>query len=377
MSSTIASNAKKIKKHCEWSFNLRTDYASSDDSQSDSEKLDNKELTTTDTGTNRLLTIDDLDLSKRKESVAYKPNPFSIAKINAAHRLTHTVNGSSLQVAQPIRPVDKPTQTRQPTKRSYMDSGQTTIIEGFKTQAMKQPRTNALQRRLTANPRSSNSDSNVHKPITENMVVSVSPTKSTLSMATLLSTSAVQPVLASSCPVSTAMIPNTSNFSSTSSRFPEYAHILPLKASQPHDTQKLSSVSQSRAFVPAQLQHDMVRNQRKSSDNHHPAFSSFSSPSHPGPLDYDPRIRCSQNHSSPMQPVRENPFRPYSTFSPLLTRGKGLVPHFPNHFDTKRVSLRGSSFTAFSFPFSTILDLKGEHQRICLLLKINLTMLKN
>ena len=360
MSSTIASNTKKVKKHCDWSFNLRTEYVSSDDSQSDSENLDNKGLTVTDTGTSRLLTIDDLDLSKRKESVAYKPNPFSIAKINAAHRLTHTVNGSSPQVAQPIRPVDKPTQTRQPNKRSYVDSGQTTIIEGFKNQAMKQPRTNSLQLRRTANPRSSDSDSTVQKPIIENRVVSASPTKSTLSMAKLLSTSAV---LASSCPVPTTMIPNASDFSSTSSRFPKYAHILPLKASQPHDTQKLSSVSQSRTFVPAQLQHDMVRNQRKSSDNHHPAFSSFSSPSHPadaGPLDYDPRIRYSQNHSSPMQPVRENPFRPYSTFYPpwRKTRGKGLVPHFPNHFDTKRVSLRGSSFTAFSFPYSTILDLR-------------------
>ena len=103
---------------------------------------------TTNIGAARLL-VD--DLSDLEDNGAYNPNSYSIAKINAAYRPhTSTVNGSVLQATQPARLANKPTQTQRLTKRSRTDSkNQTTIMEGFKTQAMKKPRiNNALQLRV-------------------------------------------------------------------------------------------------------------------------------------------------------------------------------------------------------------------------------------
>jgi len=348
MSLTTASNTKKFKKHCDWAFDFRTQYASSDDSQSGSES-DKQELATSNIGASRPL-IDDLDLSTREEHVAYKLNPFSIAKINAAYRPSSTVNASALQPVPPVRPADKPTQNRKPNKRSCLGSGQTTIMEGFKTQAIKKPRTNDLQLRPTTN-QTLNSTQSVNKPAVEKPVVPVSPTKSTLSTATLLSTVADH---TSPCFVSTTTVPNTSDFPSMSFPLHEYAHIAPPKASQPHGSQTLSKVSQSRTFAPVQLLPDMLRNQRKPIDNRRPVFSSFSSPGHryvDGPLVHDPRALCSQTYSSPMQPVRQSPFRPYSTIAQPFQRKTTenvFVPHLIKPFGTKKPPLRGSSPLMFS-----------------------------
>ncbi|KAF9029116.1 hypothetical protein BDZ89DRAFT_1159973 [Hymenopellis radicata] len=64
-----------------WAFNLRTYKNGCDDSDSDSDANDGPAVGHEDT---RLL--NDLDISTREETVVYKPNPFSIAKINAAAR---------------------------------------------------------------------------------------------------------------------------------------------------------------------------------------------------------------------------------------------------------------------------------------------------
>ncbi|KAF8810928.1 hypothetical protein BYT27DRAFT_6472408 [Phlegmacium glaucopus] len=222
MSSTIPSKTRK-QKHCDWVFNFRTRYASSDDSQSGSEP-DDQELATAKIGASRL-PINDLDLSTREEHVAYKPNPFSIAKINAAYR------------------------------------------------------------------------------------------------------------------------PTSTNFPSSSSSFPEYAYILPVKASH-HDAQTLSKTSQSRAFAPAQLLPDMLQNQPKCTENRLSGFSSFSSPGHPYddvPLGYDSRILYTQTYSSPIQLARKSPFRSCSTVAQPFSRQTmetGFVPPFLKPFDAKRVSER-------------------------------------
>ena len=126
---------------------------------------------TTNTGAAGLL-INDLDLSEREDNDAYNPNPdtSSIGKINVAYRpQTSTVDGPVVQSAQPVRLANKPTQTQRLTKRSRTDSKQTTIMEGFKTQAMKKPRiNNSLQLRAptllsTCNPISPNSNLAVNK----------------------------------------------------------------------------------------------------------------------------------------------------------------------------------------------------------------------
>ena len=115
--------------------------------------LSNQQLATTNTGAGGLL-MDDLDLSKREENVAYNPNPSSISKINAPvyRPQTSTVNGPVVQASQSARLANKPTRTQQLTKRSRTNSNQTTIMEGFKTQAMKKPRINALQLRVQVPP---------------------------------------------------------------------------------------------------------------------------------------------------------------------------------------------------------------------------------
>ncbi|KAK7064067.1 hypothetical protein R3P38DRAFT_3339462, partial [Favolaschia claudopus] len=66
----------------EWSFNLRSIQANHD-SDSDSDDENNAPNNSISEET-RLL--QDLDISTREESVVYKPNPFSIARINAAAR---------------------------------------------------------------------------------------------------------------------------------------------------------------------------------------------------------------------------------------------------------------------------------------------------
>ena len=187
-----------------------------------------RKLATNNTGTGGLL-IDDLDLSKREDNAAYNPNPFSIAKINAVYRRqtgtlqspvrpvrpsdsdqnpvattntgaagllnddldlseredngaynpsiakiniaasrpcqTSTVNGPVVQTTQSVMRANKPTQAQRLTKRSRTNSKQTTIMEGFKTQALKKPRINALQSHVpTSNPISPNSNLAVNKP---------------------------------------------------------------------------------------------------------------------------------------------------------------------------------------------------------------------
>jgi hypothetical protein len=128
---------------------------------------DQKLAATTNTGAAGLL-IDDLELSEREDNGAYNPG---IAKINAAYRprQASTVNGPVVQATQSVRLANKPTQTQRLTKRSRTDSNQTTIMEGFKTQAMKKPRINALQLRVppllpTSNPMSLNSNLAANKP---------------------------------------------------------------------------------------------------------------------------------------------------------------------------------------------------------------------
>ena len=122
------------------------------------------------------LLIDDLDLSEWEDNGAYNPNPYSIAKINAAYPGTGTVNGSVVQATQSARLAKKPTQTQQLTKRSR--TNQTTIMEGFRTQAMKKPRINNALRLPVPPllPISSNSN-----PAVKKSPQSLSPSESLIS----------------------------------------------------------------------------------------------------------------------------------------------------------------------------------------------------
>ena len=137
------------------------------------------------------------------------------------------------------------------------------------------------------------------------------------------------------------MMPNASEFHSTSSHVPDYAHILTSKAAPNRNAQSLLKISHSRDFAPAQLLPDM----RKRTNNRGPGFSSFSSPGVPyddDSLHHDSRIPHSQPYSSPIQPVRERPLRLYSTAAQPFrsqTARMDFVPNFLKPFDAKEVFL--------------------------------------
>jgi len=124
---TMPGNCSKKSQDSDWTFNFRTSSRFFDDSDSDSAPNDEDTLANTASAKDRLL--DGIDLSTREETVAYKPNPFSIAKINAANRAQNqkyrapcqNISGSPLR--RPLKLVAKPTQT--------------TVLHGFKIQAQK------------------------------------------------------------------------------------------------------------------------------------------------------------------------------------------------------------------------------------------------
>ncbi|KAK0217748.1 hypothetical protein IW262DRAFT_1298378 [Armillaria fumosa] len=105
-----------------WSFNLRTSKIKRpdhdlDDSGSDSDP-------SSDSGVDESRILDDLDISTRDETVVYKPNPFSIAKINAAARSTNRPPSTK----EPPRPI-------KPTKAGRKTTG--SIVDGLRKQSEK------------------------------------------------------------------------------------------------------------------------------------------------------------------------------------------------------------------------------------------------
>lgn len=66
-------------KNCDWAFNLRAYLYDSSDSEDDVAPPQSHKG-------HMQATLNDFDLSSREETVVYKPNPFSIAKVNATYR---------------------------------------------------------------------------------------------------------------------------------------------------------------------------------------------------------------------------------------------------------------------------------------------------
>ena len=127
-------NCSKESQDCDWTFNFRTSSYYFDDSESDTETaLNDKDAVASTAAPAKDRLLDGIDLSTREETVVYKPNPFSIAKINAANRAQNqkhraltqgrqnTLAGSPLR--RPLKLVPKPVQS--------------TVLDGFKIQAQK------------------------------------------------------------------------------------------------------------------------------------------------------------------------------------------------------------------------------------------------
>jgi hypothetical protein len=121
MSTDLPPNKPSRKQQDDgWSFDFRTPlhYADSDDSDQE----DGPSAPALATVSSEAKLLKDMDLSTREETVAYKPNPFSIAKINAAYRS----KAPSKQA--------KPTHNAPNAVRSTLKPGQKTLAEGFEVQ---------------------------------------------------------------------------------------------------------------------------------------------------------------------------------------------------------------------------------------------------
>ncbi|KAG7443569.1 uncharacterized protein BT62DRAFT_934810 [Guyanagaster necrorhizus] len=84
-----------------WAFNLRTSKLRHADCNLVDSGSDSDLSSDSDMDESRML--DDLDISTREETVVYKPNPFSIAKINAAVRSTNRPPSTN-KPSRPIKP---------------------------------------------------------------------------------------------------------------------------------------------------------------------------------------------------------------------------------------------------------------------------------
>ncbi|KAJ3987128.1 hypothetical protein F5890DRAFT_1633379 [Lentinula detonsa] len=107
-----------------WSFNLRNNLESDFDSEESDSDFENTNTTSNTAFVfDETTQINDLDLSNREETVLYKPNPFSIAKINAASRARKFTASAQKSQQKPILTPE--------------DARVTTIIDCFRNQAKK------------------------------------------------------------------------------------------------------------------------------------------------------------------------------------------------------------------------------------------------
>jgi hypothetical protein len=126
---TMPGNCSKKSQESDWTFNFRTSSRFFDDSDSDSAPNDENTLANTAPAKDLL---DGIDLSTREETVIYKPNPFSIAKINAANRTQNQKHRAPAQARQNI----SGSPLRRPSK-VVSKPAQTNVLDGFKIQAQK------------------------------------------------------------------------------------------------------------------------------------------------------------------------------------------------------------------------------------------------
>ncbi|KAL0958517.1 hypothetical protein HGRIS_000659 [Hohenbuehelia grisea] len=152
------SKPQSLSSSSAWAFNLRSNRYDDSSSDSESESCSTGQpsdgsststaLTTHSLSEEKRL-IDDLDLSTREEAAVYKPNPWSIAKVNAASRQTHNRNPSQASATEHLksaskRPGLKPSSAAadtalRKTRSSFAQPSKPkqTISEGFKRQSQR------------------------------------------------------------------------------------------------------------------------------------------------------------------------------------------------------------------------------------------------
>ena len=148
----VKNRARNRNHDPEWSFSCRKTpynaYCGSDsDSDSDSSLEDNNGGPRP---SEEALLLSELDLASREETVQYKPNPFSIAKINAAFRRHPSKETESNISPRKLRPSGKPVATQIGRNKDKKIDGKirpnTSIIDGLKNQSKKQKATLASKK---------------------------------------------------------------------------------------------------------------------------------------------------------------------------------------------------------------------------------------
>ena len=119
-----SASSTKENHSADWAFNFRSSHFGAYDTDSDAEE---GPAVPAGKESEEAKLAKDLDISERQETAVYKPNPFSIAKINAAARTVHNAQ------------VDKPaTQTEPaPFRDAPKSKALFTIVDGFKRQAQR------------------------------------------------------------------------------------------------------------------------------------------------------------------------------------------------------------------------------------------------
>ncbi|KAH0582154.1 hypothetical protein H2248_011808 [Termitomyces sp. 'cryptogamus'] len=134
----LKNRARDRNQDSEWSFSCRTTpYNTYSDSNSDAEDEKNGSRISEEA-----LLLNELDLSTREETVQYKPNPFSIAKINAASRgLLTKENKCNRSPSRTLRSTGKPAAaTIGKNKGKKVDRKirpNASIVDGLKKQSQK------------------------------------------------------------------------------------------------------------------------------------------------------------------------------------------------------------------------------------------------
>ncbi|KAF4616294.1 hypothetical protein D9613_008359 [Agrocybe pediades] len=354
----------------DWCFNFRTNIYYDSDSDSSSNE---EESTQQKEKPQPLLRPDDLDLSKREEAVTYKPNPFSIAKINAAYRERSSKSKAAAAKDAPVH--DTPnfsggdgTSKSLPTSAK---AGQKTIMDGFKAQAMKKSlptklkvahRKSSLKRRVSRPKRKSSAGSVIcsigdepsvaatttHHHIEETHAQDMAPSKPNVLEA--ITEDALAEDMArekeSLLPsIEAGEAPPSTNAAHTSTSFIEnnlHSHEYPLNSLDGNTERCYEPVQDHAAFaprVPSSSGRSAFTSRRPMNQNQN---SSFSSPPRPaaygsnhlqGPYYFSSPIRNSQDASTgrfrpttntrrftPFPRLYETPRKPDGGYGPPSTR---------------------------------------------------------
>jgi len=183
------------KEDSHWSFDFRTTpYFECDSDDSSHEQTPRSKIST--------LKEDDLDLSKREEAVSYKPNPFSIAKINAAYRGREKdpVHASPTSLACPS--YSGPTGSTWASVTKTASNSQKTIIDGFKAQASKKrlpTKYNVIQKKFSLKRKASNIKNMPQSSTSPDSFISVATTRTMKERRPEFTASSCDPRLTSSC----------------------------------------------------------------------------------------------------------------------------------------------------------------------------------